>query len=258
MARSAPARCRRTAARRACSRPDAPAPGGFAAYSLTSLVQRNTTYAVSAWILHTGAANATGRLAAKVECTAATAPPGHNTFPWLQNNGAVAPNTWTQLSGNLVIPNCDIVDVAIYFEGTATGIDVYMDDVRVVPPNNNLVNDGGFETGIAGWASWNGSTLSASTAAEAQRRAEPACHRPAERQPVRGVQPHQPRGGRHHLRGQRLGFPHRRGERHGAAGRQGGMRHAATRFPWLQNNTAVLPNTWTQLRETWRFPPAAR
>ena len=155
--------------------------GGFAAYNLTSLVQRGTTYAVGAWLLHTGAANTTGRLAAKVECTAATAPAGHNTYPWLQNNGAVAPNTWTQLAGNLVIPNCDLVDVSIYFEGTAAGVDVYLDDVRVVPPNNNLVNDGGFETGIAGWSSWNGSTL-----APAHCRSATACRACA---PARGRTP---------------------------------------------------------------------
>ena len=48
-------RCKPAAARRACSRPARTGTGGFAAYSLTSLVQRNTTYPVSAWLLHTGA-----------------------------------------------------------------------------------------------------------------------------------------------------------------------------------------------------------
>jgi endo-1,4-beta-xylanase len=114
----------------ATSRPNS---NQFAVYNLTSVVDPNTTYAVSAWALHAGAANATVRLAAKVECTAATAPSGHNTYPWLQNNAAVVPNTWTQLSANLVIPDCDIVDVAIFFEGTAAGVDVYLDDVLVRP-----------------------------------------------------------------------------------------------------------------------------
>ena len=112
----------------ATSRPDA---NQFAVYNLTSVVDRNTTYAVSAWALHTGSANDTVRLAAKIECTAETAPEGHNTYPWLQNNAAVVPSTWTQLSADLVIPDCDIVDVAIFFEGTTAGVDVYLDDVSV-------------------------------------------------------------------------------------------------------------------------------
>ncbi len=133
--------------------------GGFAVYGLTSVVQANTTYAVSAWVLHTGAANDTVRLAAKVSCS------GTDNYSWLQNNTAVVPNTWTQLGGNLVIPaGCTVTDAAIYFEGTATTSDVFIDDVRVVPPNNNLVNDGGFETGIAGWVNWGNGILSTSSA----------------------------------------------------------------------------------------------
>lgn len=37
------------------------------------------------------------------------------------------------LSGNLAIPDCDLVDAAIFFEGTAAGVDVYLDEVSVVP-----------------------------------------------------------------------------------------------------------------------------
>jgi hypothetical protein len=93
----------------------------------------NGSALVSAWALHTAAANDTVRMAAKIECTAETVPSGHNTYPWLQNNAAVAPNTWTQLSANLVIPDCDIVDVAIFLEGTSAGVDAYLDDVSVQP-----------------------------------------------------------------------------------------------------------------------------
>ena len=133
--------------------------GGFAAYGLAGVVQTNTTYAVSAWVFHTGAANDTVRLASKVSCS------GTDSYNWLENNTAVVPNTWTQLGGNLVIPlGCTVTDAAIYFEGTAAGSDVFIDDVKVVPPSSNLVNDGGFETGTAGWSSWNGATLAASNA----------------------------------------------------------------------------------------------
>src|SRR5690606_13770038 len=45
---------------------------------------------------------------------------------------------------------------------TSAGVDVYLDEVAVVPPGDNLVANGSFESGIAGWSAWNGSTLSAS------------------------------------------------------------------------------------------------
>lgn len=227
--------------------------GGFAAYNLTSLVQRGTTYAVGAWLLHTGAAATTGRLAAKVECTAATAPAGHNTYPWLQNNGAVAPNTWTQLSGNLVIPNCDLVEVSIYFEGTAAGVDVYLDDVRVVPPNNNLVNDGGFESGIAGWQSWNGSTLSASTAqAHAGAQSLLASNRPNANQfAVYNVTSRVATGTTYAVSAWVFHT--------GAAASTVRLASkvgcsSGDTYPWLQNNTAVAPNTWTQLAGNLAIP----
>lgn len=225
--------------------------GGYAAYNLTSVVQRNTTYAVTAWALHTGAANDTVRLAAKVECTPATAPSGHNTYPWLQNNSAVAPNTWTQLSGNLVIPDCDIVDVAIYFEGTATGVDVYLDDVSVTPPADaNLVTDGGFETGIAGWDNWGNGDLSASTA---------QAHDGA--QSLLSIN----RSGTGGFAAYNLTSVVSAGNSYAVSAwvyvdgttarlarklRCGG----ADSYSWLDNNTAVAPNTWTQLSGTLDIP----
>ena len=110
---------------RATSRPDA---NQFAVYNLTGRVQAGTTYAVSAWAWHTGAADDTVRLAAKVGCASG------DSFPWLHNNTTVAPGTWTQLFGNLVIPAaCTVVDVAIFFEGTGVGSDVFLDDVSVTP-----------------------------------------------------------------------------------------------------------------------------
>ena len=57
-------------------------------------------------------------------------------------------------------------DVYIRFNGV-TGI-ANLDNVRIGKPQPqsgvNLVTDGGFETGIAGWSSWNGATLAASNA----------------------------------------------------------------------------------------------
>ena len=224
----------------------------FAVYNLSTVVQPGTAYQVGAWVLHDGTDPTTVRLAAKVDCSDATIPPGHNEFPWLQNNTAVAPGTWTRLSANLVIPDCDLVDVAIFFEGTPAGIDVYLDDVEVVPPSSNLVIDGGFESGaISGWQSWNGSTLAASNAqAHTGSYSLLASARPNENQfavynLTSLVQP----GTTYQI---------------GAWALHNGLDPTTIRlaakvdcsdatnppehndFPWLQNNTAVAPGTWTQ------------
>ena len=117
---------RRTAAAQSLHATNRPNANQFAVYSLTSKVQTNTTYAVSAWALINGTGNGTVRLASKVACAGAA-----DTYPWIQNNTAVVPGTWTQLSGNLVIPaSCTPTDVAIFFEGTDPAYDVYLDDVR--------------------------------------------------------------------------------------------------------------------------------
>jgi hypothetical protein len=98
-------------------------------YSLTGKAQTATTYAVSGWALINGAGNGTVRLASKVACAGAA-----DTYPWVQNNAAVVPGTWTQLQGNLVIPaDCNPTDVVIFFEGTDPAYDVFVDDVSVTP-----------------------------------------------------------------------------------------------------------------------------
>jgi endo-1,4-beta-xylanase len=223
---------------RATSRPDA---NQFAVYNLTSVVEANTTYGVSAWVLHTGAANDTVRLVAKVGCTSG------DSFPWIENNTAVTPNTWTQLSGNLVIPaSCTVSDVVLFFEGTSPGSDVFVDDVRVVPPSSNLVGDGGFEAGIAGWTAWNGSVLSASTLqARTGAQSLRATSRPDANQfAVYNLTSRVQAGGTYAVSAWAWHT--------GAAADT--VRLAAKvgcssgdTFPWLQNNTAVAPNSWTQL-----------
>ncbi|MBB6095968.1 GH35 family endo-1,4-beta-xylanase [Povalibacter uvarum] len=229
----------------ATNRPNA---NQFAVYNLTSVVESDTTYAVSAWVFHTGTENQTVRLASKLACASAS-----DTYPWLQNNTAVASNTWTQLSGNLAIPaGCTPTDVAIFLEGTAPGFDVYVDDVKVVPPNNNLITDGGFESGTAGWSSWNGSTLSATTTrARNGLQSLQATNRPNTSQfAVYNLTSAVDRNTTYAVSAWAL---------HTAAANDTARLaakiecSAATAppghntYPWLQNNSAVVPNTWTQL-----------
>ncbi len=104
---------------------------GYAGYDLTDAVTRGTTYAVSAWLRHTGPEEDVLRAASVVTCTEETKPEEHSNFPWINNLTGVAPNTWTRLSGNLPIADCDLTEVKLYFEGTSEGVDVYIDDVSV-------------------------------------------------------------------------------------------------------------------------------
>ena len=224
----------------ATNRPNA---NQFAVYSLTSTVQTNTTYSVSAWALINGAGNGTVRLAAKVACAGAA-----DTYPWLQNNTAVVPGTWTQLSGNLVIPaTCTPTDVAIFFEGTDPAFDVYIDDVQVIPPSNNLVTDGGFETGTAGWSSWNGATLAASNAqAHTGSQSLHATNRPNANQfAVYSLTGNAQTNTTYSVSAWALINGTGNGTVRLAA--KVACAGASDTYPWLQNNTAVVPGTWTQL-----------
>ena len=227
----------------ATGRPDT---AQFAVYSLNGLVTPGTTYAVSGWALIGGEATDTVRLAAKVECAAGTAPEGHNTFPWLHNNTGVVPGTWSQLSANLVIPDCDLVDVAIFFEGTTAGVDVYLDDVAVVAPSSNLIADGGFESGTAGWSAWNGSSLSATTAqARSGSQSLLASARPNDAQfavyNLTGlVEP-----GMTYVVSAWTLVDSAATETVRLASKVGCA--SGDSYPWLHNNTGVPPGTWTEL-----------
>ncbi len=217
--------------------------GQFAVYSLTGKVKTDTTYAVSAWAYITGSTNGTVRLASKLSCDGQA-----DTYPWLQNNTAVVPGTWTQLSGNLIVPaDCTPTDVAIFFEGTDPSVDVYLDDVKVIPPDNNLVVDGGFESGTAGWSSWIGSSLATSTAqAHGGSQSMQATGRTSDGQfAVYSLTGKAKTATTYTVSAWAL-----------INGTGNGTVRLASKlscdgqadtYPWLQNNTAVVPGTWTQL-----------
>lgn len=231
----------------AANRPDA---AGFAAYNLTSKVAGGTTYAVSAWAYLTGSTNDTVRLASKVACQGQT-----DTYPWIQNNTAVVPATWTQLSGNLIIPaGCTPTDVEIYFEGTTAGVDVYIDDVKVIPPDNNLVVDGGFEAGTAGWSSWNGATLAAvATQAHSGAQSMQATNRSNDAQfAVYSLTGKAKTETNYAVSAWVL----INGSGNGTVRLASKLacEGASDAYPWLQNNTAVVPGTWTQLSGTLTIP----
>lgn len=234
---------------RATSRPN---DAQFAVYNLTSLVSSDTTYAISAWVLHTGAAPDTVRLASKLGCASG------DTYPWLESNTAVEPNTWTQLSGNLAIPaSCTVTDVAIFLEGAAPGSDVFVDDVRVVPPSTNLVANGTFEADASGWSSWNGTVLAVSAdQARTGSQSLLAANRPNENQfavyNLTGlVQPN--RTYNVSAWAQVTGSEPRTVRMASVVQCVG----ADATYPWLDNDTGVPANTWTELTGTLSIPDCA-
>lgn len=99
-----------------------------AVYNITESITVGTTYTVSAFVLVNGTETATVRLSGKYACTGES-----DEYPWIHNKEDVAPDVWTELSGDLPIPEgCDLTDALIYFEGTAAGTDVLVDDVSIV------------------------------------------------------------------------------------------------------------------------------
>jgi len=132
---------------------------GPAATSLTSAVLPGKSYDVSFWVTIGGAAQANVNLTQAVECD------GVPQFNWIASPKAVTDGIWTELTGKLVVPACNVTNVLVYAEGPPGGVDLYVDDVSVLAPlAANLLPDGAFETatGTGSWFSWDG-TLSTNT-----------------------------------------------------------------------------------------------
>jgi hypothetical protein len=154
-----------------------------------------------------------------------------------------------------VIPaTCTPTDVVIFFEGTDPAYDVFIDDIEVNPPGSDLVNDGGFETGVAGWGSWNGATLAVSTAqAHSGSQSLHATNRPDANQfAVYGLTSVVQTDTSYSVSGWALingtgNGTVRLASKVACAG-------AADTYPWIQNDTAVVPGTWTQLAGTLVIP----
>lgn len=98
---------------------------GFA----TSLVGRLTpgaSYSVSAWAqVGTGSNNV--NLTFQNACEG-----GATNFTFVAGATANA-STWTRLQGTLVAPNCTLATGNFYIEGAPAGVDIYLDDVEILP-----------------------------------------------------------------------------------------------------------------------------
>jgi len=100
---------------------------GTAAYDLTSVVTAGTTYQTRFFVTIGGAASAPVNVTRKFTCA------GSDSYGWVSNSSAVLDGVWTELSGPLAVPDCDLTSVLIYVEGPPAGVDLYVDDVLVSP-----------------------------------------------------------------------------------------------------------------------------
>jgi len=140
----------------------------YAAYSLdVSALTPGTSYPVSAWVWLSGDSAGRVTLTRKLACEGKD-----DSYSGLDDRTDIEPQTWTQLQGELAIPaDCTLTEALIYFENTAGGTDVHIDDVKVVAaapaePGDDLISDGGFEgASLSGWSAWYtaGTSLSLTT-----------------------------------------------------------------------------------------------
>ncbi len=80
------------------------------------------------------------------------------------NSKTIADGTWVEFTGDLVVPDCTLTQVQIWLEGPQTA-DLYMDHVSArQKTSSNIISNGTFESGTSGWYTWNGGTVSATTA----------------------------------------------------------------------------------------------
>lgn len=129
------------------------------ATDVTSLVQAGWVYDASAFASVSGSSAANVNLTAKITCEGEA-----SQFVPLAS-ASVNRHRFTELAGALSLPLCTLTEVVLYLEGPAAGVDILVDDValrqRSEPLGPNVVSNGDFEAGTAGWVAWAG-TLAAS------------------------------------------------------------------------------------------------
>jgi GH35 family endo-1,4-beta-xylanase len=132
-----------------------------AAWNGPSYTLANTaaTYAVSAWALQDGTEQLPLLLSAKLAC-------GDATNYLTVASATTAPDTWVQLQGQLAVPaGCSAVMLYLQQGSGVVFPNLYIDDVSAVPvpvPSTEVVTNGDFESGTAGWSAFGAGTLGTS------------------------------------------------------------------------------------------------
>jgi len=103
------------------------------------------------------------QLSAKVTCEGADP-----TFITIAS-GSATKQEYTALDGTLTLPLCTITEAIVYLQGPPAGVDLLVDDVALrtigEPLGPNVVTNGDFEGGVAGWTGFGGSTVAPSAVA---------------------------------------------------------------------------------------------
>ena len=134
---------------------------GPAATEITNLVSRGETYTFSVWGRVGNAASATMNITQKTQCVGEAA-----TYTRVVAPTPVTTDTWQNLQGEVLVPDCPIEELLIYAEGPPGGVDIYLDHAWLRSQQSvNLVENGTFETDSNGWFTWNGNLSTSSTRA---------------------------------------------------------------------------------------------
>ena len=127
-----------------------------AATSLLGLVKPNMNYPFGLWVSINSSDGSSQQINVTLASTCQNAD-GSSTssYPWIGVAAVPSGNTWTQISGTVAVPNCNLSSLQFYVEG-GSGADLYVDDVQVLDNSNvcsptNLLPDSNFENGIDGW-----------------------------------------------------------------------------------------------------------
>jgi len=130
--------------------------------TLTSAVTPGATYAASMWLRVDGAASAPVDLTVKTTCNGAP-----DVYQQIAS-GTATDAGWVELSGTVVVPLCSLIELDLYAEGPAVGVNLLADDASVQQllwhvVTTNVITNSDFESGGAGWGAFGGA-FSASSA----------------------------------------------------------------------------------------------
>jgi len=130
------------------------------AKQITGQVLPGKTYKVSLRAT-IGGATSTAKVSTAVQCDGAS--PVYGQLGGWGTDKSIVDGTWVEFAGDLVLPDCLLTNVQLWLEGPGAGVDLYLDhfSVRQVT-SSNIVNNGTFESGTAGWYTWGGASIEAS------------------------------------------------------------------------------------------------
>jgi endo-1,4-beta-xylanase len=137
-----------------------------ASMDITGLLRANSVYDFEAWVMSANESTLASSATVILECVGEQA----NT---IEVNSAVASNTaFTQLTGTLTVPDCELAAATLMIEGPAVSETIYLDAVSLRPqvllPNTdgfgeNLLTNSDFEIDASGWEGYDTSEIAITT-----------------------------------------------------------------------------------------------